>query len=57
MTKHDIAVTLLLPLTPLAGILGFTLPPLLFLLVLAMIMALYIAAAEVAKKIFYRGKG
>jgi Mg2+-importing ATPase len=48
-----VAVTLLLPLTPLAGYLGFNLPPLSFLLVLVLIVGLYVATAEVAKRMFY----
>ncbi len=48
-----VAVTLLLPFMPFAGIFGFTLPPLSFLVVLAGISILYIAAAEIAKKLFY----
>ena len=48
-----VAVTLLLPLTPLAGFLGFSLPPLSFLLVLALILALYVATAEIVKRMFY----
>jgi P-type Mg2+ transporter len=46
-------VTLLLPFTPLAGYLGFTPPPIVFLPVLAGIIALYVAAAEIAKRMFY----
>jgi P-type Mg2+ transporter len=48
-----VAVTLLLPFMPFAGLLGFTLPPLSFLLVLVGISILYIVAAEIAKKLFY----
>jgi Mg2+-importing ATPase len=48
-----VAVTLLLPWTPLAGWLGFTLPPISFLAVLVVILALYVAAAEIAKRMFY----
>jgi Mg2+-importing ATPase len=48
-----IAVTLLLPFSPLAGYLGFTQPPFVFLVVLVVILALYVATAEIAKRIFY----
>ena len=48
-----VAATLLLPLTPLAGFLGFTRPPFVFLVVLVAIIALYVATAEIAKRIFY----
>ncbi len=46
--------TLLLPLTPLAGILGFTPLPFAFLFALIVILILYISLAEAAKWIFYR---
>jgi len=46
-----VAVTLLLPCTPLAGLLGFTAR---FLGLMALIVALYVAAAESAKHLFYR---
>lgn len=48
-----VGAALLLPISPLAGYLGFTQPPLVFLVVLAAIMALYVATAEMAKRIFY----
>jgi P-type Mg2+ transporter len=48
-----VAVTLLLPLTPLAGPLAFVLPPPVFLGVLVVIVAFYVAAAEIAKRMFY----
>jgi P-type Mg2+ transporter len=47
-------VTLILPYTPLAKLLGFAPLPLEFLLLLGGILLLYIGAAEVAKKFFYR---
>jgi Mg2+-importing ATPase len=49
-----VAVTALLPFTPLARPFGFTPLPLPFLLVLALIVLLYMATAEIAKGIFYR---
>ncbi|MCL6438685.1 MAG: magnesium-translocating P-type ATPase [Rubrobacteraceae bacterium] len=48
------AATVLLPFTPLAGLLGFTSLPLWFLPVLAGIVALYVLSAEAAKRVFYR---
>jgi Mg2+-importing ATPase len=49
-----IGATLILPYSPLARVLGFVPVPWTFLLALAVMMALYIAAAEVAKSVFYR---
>ncbi len=49
-----VAATLVFPYTPLAGPFGFQPLPLEFLLLLALILLLYISAAEVAKIIFYR---
>ncbi len=49
-----VAATLFFPYTPLAGPFGFQPLPLEFLLLLALILLLYISAAEVAKIIFYR---
>ncbi len=48
-----VVVTLLLPLTPLAGLLGFAVPPISFLVVLVAILVLYVATAEIAKRMFY----
>ncbi|MGE5139402.1 MAG: magnesium-translocating P-type ATPase [Rudaea sp.] len=48
-----IGVTLLLPLTPLAGPLGFVLPSPLFLVALVAILSAYVTTAEVAKRVFY----
>ncbi|HVV06192.1 MAG TPA: cation transporting ATPase C-terminal domain-containing protein, partial [Puia sp.] len=47
-----IIATLLLPFTPLAGILGFTRLPLSFYPNLAAIVLCYMATAEVAKRFF-----
>jgi Mg2+-importing ATPase len=47
-------VTLILPYSPLNGILGFTPLPLPLLLVLLGITVAYITASEVAKRIFYK---
>jgi P-type Mg2+ transporter len=53
-TLAIVAATIVLPYTPLKTILGFTPMPLPFLGVLVTILALYIGAAELAKKAFYR---
>ncbi|QLE49198.1 magnesium-translocating P-type ATPase [Nostoc sp. C057] len=47
-------VTLLIPYTPVAGLLGFQPLPIEFLLVLAAIVGLYIICAENVKRIFYQ---
>jgi Mg2+-importing ATPase len=53
-TLASAGVAFLLPWTPLAGILGFAAPsPLLMALVVG-IVALYVVAAEIAKRFFYR---
>jgi Mg2+-importing ATPase len=49
-----VAVTLFLPYTPVADLLGLTPMPPSFLLVLAAIVVLYVFSAEVAKSIFYK---
>jgi P-type Mg2+ transporter len=49
-----VAVTILIPLTPLAEILGFQPLPMTILLVIGIIVALYMAAAEAVKKSFYK---
>jgi P-type Mg2+ transporter len=49
-----VLVTLLIPYTPLAGLLGFAPLPLTTLLLLTVIVALYILMAELAKRLFYR---
>ena len=49
-----VGVTLLLPYTPLAGLLGFQPLPIEFLLVLAAIVGLYILCAESVKRVFYQ---
>ncbi|OPY28841.1 MAG: Copper-exporting P-type ATPase B [Methanocella sp. PtaU1.Bin125] len=47
-------LVILLPYSPLAGLLGFTPLPPLFLVALALIMSAYVTMAEVAKAFFYR---
>jgi P-type Mg2+ transporter len=52
-TISIVIVTLLLPYTPLAGLLGFQALPMEFLLVLAALVGLYILCAEIVKQVFY----
>jgi Mg2+-importing ATPase len=47
-------LVVLLPYSPLAGLLGFTPLPPVFLAALALIVCAYVALAELAKSIFYR---
>ncbi|HEY6020261.1 MAG TPA: HAD-IC family P-type ATPase, partial [Candidatus Paceibacterota bacterium] len=49
-----VVVTLILPLTPLAAILGLSPLPASFLLIIGMIVVLYIFTAEITKTVFYR---
>ncbi|MGA2516760.1 MAG: HAD-IC family P-type ATPase [Thermodesulfobacteriota bacterium] len=49
-----VAVTILFPFTPLAGLLGFQPLPMTILLVIGIIVVLYIIAAEIVKGSFYR---
>jgi Mg2+-importing ATPase len=53
-TSAVFALTLALPFTPLGRAFSFKPLPLVFLPVLAAILALYVLAAEVAKRLFYR---
>jgi len=48
-----VGVTILLPFTPLAGLLGFRPLPMTILLVIGMIVVFYAIAAEIAKRSFY----
>ena len=52
-TLASVVVTLIIPYTPLAGLLGFQALPLGFVLVLMAIVALYVIAAEGVKRVFY----
>jgi P-type Mg2+ transporter len=54
VTALVLLVTLYLPYSPLAGLLGFVPLSLPYLLVIFVIVALYFTAAEVAKRWFYR---
>ena len=49
-----VVVTILFPFTPLAELLGFQPLPITILLVIGMIVVLYMIAAEVAKRFFYK---
>jgi len=49
-----VMITLFLPYTPVASLLGFQSLPLEFLLVLAAIVGLYILSAETVKRVFYQ---
>jgi Mg2+-importing ATPase len=53
-TLSIVAITFVLPFTPLAGIFGFSPLPFTFLLLIGLIILLYILSAEIVKKIFYR---
>jgi Mg2+-importing ATPase len=53
MTLLVIAITLVLPYSPLAGVLGFTPLPLRYLLIIFGIVALYVVSAEFVKHWFY----
>jgi Mg2+-importing ATPase len=57
MTGLVMAVTLALPYSPLAGLLGFTPLPLAYLLVIFGIVGLYFISAEFAKRWFYHQLG
>jgi Mg2+-importing ATPase len=49
-----VALTLVLPLTPVARVFEFTLLPLKFVPILAIIVALYVFCAELTKAWFYQ---
>lgn len=53
-TLATIGVTLTIPWTPLATLLGFQPLPLSFMLVLGAIVALYVITADIIKKVFYQ---
>jgi Mg2+-importing ATPase len=57
MTALVIAITVALPYTPLAGLLGFTPLPISYLLAIVVIIALYFISAEITKRWFYRKYG
>jgi Mg2+-importing ATPase len=49
-----VAIAVLLPLTPFAAYLGFVAPPVLFYVLVAAMVLVYLCAAEGAKYLFYR---
>jgi P-type Mg2+ transporter len=53
-TFSIVILTLILPYTPLAGIFGFTLLPIPFLMFIGLIILMYIFTAEIVKKAFYK---
>jgi P-type Mg2+ transporter len=53
-TLSILVVTILIPITPLAELLGFQPLPMTTLLAIGMIVPLYMVAAEVAKRSFYK---
>lgn len=53
-TECVVGLTLSLPCSPLAGLVGFQPLPLILLGMLGLIVFLYIAIAEFAKRVFYR---
>jgi P-type Mg2+ transporter len=52
-TFSIVAITLILPYTPVAGIFGFSPLPFPVLMLIGLIILLYIVSAEIVKKIFY----
>jgi len=53
-TLSILAITLIIPFTPLAGIFGFSPLPISFLLLIALTVLCYIFTAEIVKKVFYK---
>jgi Mg2+-importing ATPase len=53
-TLGVVSVTIILPFTPLANLLGFGVMPGKFFIILGVIVALYMVVAEIAKRIFYK---
>jgi len=53
-TFSIVALTLILPYTPLSGIFGFAPLPFIFLVFIGLIILSYIIAAEIVKNIFYK---
>jgi Mg2+-importing ATPase len=53
-TLSIVAVTVILPFTPLAGIFGFSPLPVSFLLLIGVVVMLYVITAELVKMVFYK---
>jgi Mg2+-importing ATPase len=53
-TLSIVVITLIVPFTPLAAILGFGPMPVVFLLFIGIIVLLYVVAAELVKRVFYK---
>ena len=53
-TLSIVAVTVILPFTPLAGIFGFSPLPVSFLLLIGVVVLLYVISAELVKMVFYK---
>ena len=49
-----VGITLILPFTPLARVLGFSRLPPVFFVMLGVIVVLYMGMADVVKRIFYK---
>ena len=52
-TLSIVVITVIVPFTPLAAILGFGPMPVVFLLCIGLIISLYVIAAELVKRVFY----
>jgi Mg2+-importing ATPase len=53
-TLSIVVITVIVPFTPLAAILGFCRMPIVFLLCIGFIVGLYVVAAELVKRVFYK---
>jgi Mg2+-importing ATPase len=53
-TLSIVVITVIVPFTPLAAILGFSPLPVVFLVFIGIIVLLYVVAAELVKRVFYK---
>jgi len=53
-TLSVVVIAVVIPFTPLAAFLGFGPMPLVFLLCIGLIVSLYVVAAELVKRMFYK---
>jgi Mg2+-importing ATPase len=53
-TLSVVVITVIVPITPLAEVLGFGPLPIMYLLLIGIIVLLYIIAAEMVKTVFYK---